>query len=272
MTETRPADRRLPDETQAITIAESALDDRPGHALGAAYQDTHVAILAVLDDLNDAQLSTVIPACPAWTVRELVAHMTGVAADAVAARFPRVNPHGPWADRQPVIDAFTAGHVTTRRGMGTDEMLAEWADQVSVLTKMLRGEQAFPAGSIPIIDWMVVCDISAHNQDLRGGLDMPGDRESAGIALSLQRYVAGLSQRIAAAGLPALRLCTERGEHIAGHGSPSSTVTATHWELFRALCSRRSPSQIRRLRWSGDSATYLPLLPAYGLPPDDLIE
>jgi hypothetical protein len=156
--------------------------------------------------------------------------------------------------------------------MGTDEMLAEWADQVSVLTKMLRGEQAFPAGSIPIIDWMVVCDISAHNQDLRGALDMPGDRESAGVALSLQRYVAGLSQRIAAAHLPALRLCTERGEQVAGHGSPSSTVTATQWELFRALCSRRSPSQIRSLRWSGDSEMYIHLLPAYGLPGGDLVE
>jgi hypothetical protein len=137
---------------------------------------------------------------------------------------------------------------------------------------MLRGEQAFPAGSIPIIDWMVVCDISAHNQDLRGALDIPGDRESAGVALSLQRYVAGLSQRVAAAGLPALRLCTERGEHVAGHRSPSSTVTATQWELFRALCSRRSPSQIRSLRWSGDAENYLPLLPAYGLPRDDLME
>jgi len=92
------------------------------------------------------------------------------------------------------------------------------------------------------------------------------------VALSLQRYVAGLSQRIAAAGLPALRLCTERSEHIAGHGPPSSALTATAWELFRALSSRRSPSQIRSLRWSGDAEAYLPLLPAYGLPRNDLIE
>jgi uncharacterized protein (TIGR03083 family) len=272
MTETRPADRGLPDETHATTVAESALAVRPGQALAAAYQETQAAILALLDGLSDDQRSTLIPACPAWTVRELVAHMTGVAADAVAARFPVVNPHGAWAERQPIIDAFTAGQVTSRRNMALDEVLAEWADQVSVIIKMLSGEQTFPAGSIPIIDWMVVCDIAAHNQDLRGALNMPGDRESAGVALSLQRYVAGLSQRIAVAGLPALRLCTERGEHVAGHGSPSSTVTTSQWELFRALCSRRSPSQIRSLQWSDDAEIYLPLLPAYGLPRDDLIE
>jgi uncharacterized protein (TIGR03083 family) len=272
MTETRPAGRALPDETHVTTAAESALANRRGQALAAAYEETHVAILAVLDGQSDGPLSTVIPACPAWTIRQLVAHMTGVAADAIAARFPVVNPHGPWAERQPIIDAFTARHVTTRQGMATREVLAEWADHVPVLTRMLRGEQAFPAGSIPIIDWMVVCDIAAHNQDLRGALNLPGNRESAGVALSLTRYIAGVSQRIAAAGLPALRLCTEHGEHIAGHGSPSSTVTATQWELFRALCSRRSPPQIRSLRWSGDAEKYLPLLPAYGLPRDDLIE
>ncbi len=272
MTRTRPADRRPGHETPVMTAAESVLADRPGPALAAAYQQTYAAILAILDGLSDRQRRTEITPCPAWTVRELAAHMTGVAADAITARFPVVNPHGPWAERQPVIDAFTSAQVTSRQDMATDEVLAEWAGHVAVLAPMLRGEQAFPAGSIPIIDWMVVSDIAAHNQDLRGALHMPGDRDSAGVALGLQRYVAGLSQRIAAAGLPALRLCTERSEHIAGHGPPSSALTATEWELFRVLSSRRSPSQIRSLRWSGDAEAYLPLLPAYGIPRNDLIE
>ena len=174
MTETSLPDRGLPGRTQPVTAAEAALSDRPVQALAAAYEETYAAILTVLHPLNHHGVSRVIPACPAWTVRELVAHMTGVAADALAARFPVVNPHGAWAERQPVIDAFTAEQVTTRRSMATDEVLAEWADHVPVLSKVLRGEQAFPVGSIPIIDWMVVCDIAAHNQDLRGALDLPG--------------------------------------------------------------------------------------------------
>jgi uncharacterized protein (TIGR03083 family) len=272
MTETPPADRGPGSETHVLTAAESVLATRPRLALAAAYEQAHAATVAILNGLSACQRMIVIPACPAWTVRELAAHMTGVAADAIAARFPVVNPHGPWAERQPVIDTFTAGHVSSRQGMAIDEVLAEWAGSVAVLTKMLRGEQAFPAGSISIIDWMVVSDICAHNQDLRGALDMPGDRGSAGVSLSLQRYVAGLSQRIAAADLPALRLRTEHGEHVAGHGPPAPAVTATEWELFRALGSRRSPSQIRSLQWSGDAGAYLPLLPAYGLPGNDLIE
>jgi uncharacterized protein (TIGR03083 family) len=272
MTEPRLADHELPDEAQALTAAESALADRPAQALASAYEETYAGILAILDGLSEARLATVISACPAWTARDLAAHMTGVAADAITARFPLVNPHGRWGERQPIIDAFTAGHVTTRRDMTIDAVLAEWADHVPVLARMLRGELAFPAGSIPVIDWMVVCDVAVHNQDMRGALDMPGDRDSAAVALSLQRYVAGVSQRIARAGLPALRLCTQRGEHVAGRGTPSCTVTASEWELFRALCSRRSASQIRSLQWDGDAEIYLPLLPAYGLPDDDLIE
>ena len=46
MTETRPTDRRLPEETQSMTVAESALADRPGQALAAAYKESYVAILA----------------------------------------------------------------------------------------------------------------------------------------------------------------------------------------------------------------------------------
>jgi hypothetical protein len=53
-----------------------------------------------------------------------------------------------------------------------------------------------------------------------------------------------LSQRIARAGLPALGLCTEHGEYVAGEGTPGVTVTTTRWELFRALYGRRSESQI----------------------------
>jgi uncharacterized protein (TIGR03083 family) len=244
----------------------------PGPALADAYEETRATILGILGGLTDHQLSMVIPACPAWTVRELVAHLTGVAADAVAARFPAVDPHGTWADRQAIVDAFTARHITDRHGMATSAVLDEWASHLQVLMPMLRRDQPFPAGSWPSIDWVVVSDVAAHAQDLRGAFHLPGDRDSAGVALGLQRYVTGVSQRITAAGLPALRLCTADRAHVAGHGRPAASVTASQWELFRALGSRRSSSQMRALRWSGDADLYLPLLPAYGARGDDLIE
>lgn len=100
--------------------------DRPGPALALAYQRTHAAILAILGTLAGDQLSTVVPACPQWTVRDLTAHMTAVAADTIEGRFPSINPHGTWAERQPVVDAHTAGQVSSRRTMTIAELLGEW--------------------------------------------------------------------------------------------------------------------------------------------------
>ena len=149
MTEKCSGGTALPNEARAVTAAESALGDTPGQALAAAYQETYKAIGGILDALSDGQLATVIPACPAWTVRDLVAHMTGTAADAITARFPLVNAHGPWAERQAVIDAFTAEQVAARKDMTIDEVRGEWAGHVPVLVNMLRGAQPFPPGSIP---------------------------------------------------------------------------------------------------------------------------
>jgi uncharacterized protein (TIGR03083 family) len=248
------------------------LADRPGPALALAYQDTRAAILAILGTLAGDQLSTVVPACPEWTVRELTAHMTGVAADTVEGRFPPINPHGTWAERQAVVDAHTASQVASRRTMTIAEALAEWAGYLPRVLAVLRGDEPLPPGSMPSHDWVIVSDIAAHGQDLRGALDLPGDRESAAVTLGLRRYIAGLGQRLDRAARPALLLRTPERDYQAGSGPPSATVTATAWELFRALGSRRSTGQILALPWSGDPQPHVTLLCAYGPRADDLIE
>ncbi|HEY6379216.1 MAG TPA: maleylpyruvate isomerase N-terminal domain-containing protein, partial [Candidatus Dormibacteraeota bacterium] len=248
------------------------LRDGPGQSLAAAYEETRATILGILVDLDGRQLLTVIPACPAWTARDLVGHLTGVAGDTLGGRFPAINPHGTWAERQAVVDAHTAGQVTSRRAMRMDEVLDEWAGHLPRLLAMLRGDEALPAGSMPAHDWVIVSDIAAHAQDLRGTFHVPGDRDSAGVALGLRRYATGAGQRLDRAGLPGLRLCAEGREDVVGTGSPAASVTASRWELFRALGSRRSMSQLRALRWVGDPEPYVALLPVYGPRIADLIE
>jgi uncharacterized protein (TIGR03083 family) len=246
--------------------------DEPGQSLAAAYEETRAAIVAILDRLDVRQLSTVIPACPAWAVQDLIAHITGVAVDTVEGQFPAINPHGTWAGRQAVVDAHTAAQVTSRKTMAMHELLAEWESYLPRLSAMLRGDQPLPPGSMPAHDWVVISDIGAHCQDLRAALDEPGDRDSIAVALGLRRYVTGLGHRLDAAGLPALQLCAKNCEYLAGSGPPSASVTASRWELFRTLGSRRSVSQLRALRWIGDPDPYLAVIPAYGARVDDLVE
>jgi uncharacterized protein (TIGR03083 family) len=259
-------------EAGARTPAVGLLGDRPGPALALAYHSTHAAILAILGTLAGDQLSTVVPACPEWTVRDLTAHMTAVAADTVEGRFPPINPHGAWGERRAVVDAHTAGQVSSRRTMTVAELLGEWTGYLPRVLAVLGGDEPLPPGSMPAHDWVIVSDIAAHNQDLRGALDLPGDREAAAVTLGLQRYIAGLGQRLDRAGWPALLLRTPERDYQAGSGSPPATVSASAWELFRALGSRRSTGQILALSWSGDPQPYLTLLSAYGPRADNLIE
>jgi hypothetical protein len=148
--------------------------------LAAAYAETRATILGILGGLHGRQLLTVIPACPSWSVRDLIGHLAGVAGDTLGGRFPAINPHGTWAERQAVVDAHTAGQVTSRRVKRIEEVLDEWAGYLPRLLAMLRGDEALPAGSMPAHSWVIVSDIAAHAQDLRGAFQMPGDRDSAG--------------------------------------------------------------------------------------------
>ena len=250
----------------------STTGDGPRDGLAEAYAESVSAISAITVSLDPARLLIRVPACPAWTVRDLLAHLAGVAADTVDGRFPRIDPHGTWAERQALVERHGADQICRRQGMTVGEVIDEWRSYLPRLLAMLRGDQPLPAGSVPSQALVIVSDIGAHNQDLRGALVLPGDRDSAAVVLGLYRYVEGLGRRVTAAGLPAVRLRTQHSDYHAGAGPWSVGVTASEWELFRALGSRRSRSQIRALDWSGDPSPYLDLFAVYGARADDLIE
>ena len=54
-----------------------------------------------------------VPACPGWTIRQVVAHLTGVAQDIVAVNLEKKGT-GPWADAQ----VARLGVLTTDVGDG----------------------------------------------------------------------------------------------------------------------------------------------------------
>jgi hypothetical protein len=54
--------------------------------LDACYRQSRIRIIEIVRTLEDEALTTRAPGCPAWSVRELLAHLTGVAADVRAQR------------------------------------------------------------------------------------------------------------------------------------------------------------------------------------------
>src|SRR5438105_1721599 len=104
------------------------------------------------------------------------------------------------------------------------------------------------------------------------GLLYAADGERVVPLVTIDYYVHGLARRIAAAGLPALRLSAGQHQFDAGDGEPGAHVTAEPFELARMLGGRRTLDEMRALHWDGDPEPYLPLLSNYGTPSQPLGE
>jgi uncharacterized protein (TIGR03083 family) len=232
----------------------------------SSYEETHDHLIDLVRGVSEEVLATTVPASPAWDVRDVIAHLTGIAGDVAAGTLPpelRIV-DSLWDPAQASVrDEMTADQVMSRRGRPPADVLTEWASVLEVLLPMLRGERPFPLGGA-FVEPVLVTDISVHAQDVRGALGFPGDRRSAGVGVALASYTVALATKVRLAKLPPLRLRYDGKERVAGEGEPGATVEADRFELVRALSGRRSRDQIRAFAWEGDPEPYLALIPAYG--------
>jgi hypothetical protein len=67
--------------------------------MSQVYDDAVSAIAGVAANLTEDQLTQKVPAAPAWTVHDLLAHLAGEAADAVSGELPVF---GPRDDDRPI--------------------------------------------------------------------------------------------------------------------------------------------------------------------------
>lgn len=215
------------------------------------YADTRERIVALVAG-DDVDAATPVPACPEWTVGDVVAHLAGVTADVHAGRIEGA-----------ATDEWTARQVREREGRTIAECLAEWDEHVGALG---------PAFGIEMAQTMLVTDIYSHEQDLRGALARPAARDAEQAEFIVARFLPGWSDKVRAAGLPALRVVAGDIEHVVGDGEPAATLTIPPWELVRAATGRRSPAQIRAYDWSGDAGVWLATLPFMGPRSVDLVE
>src|SRR6478736_3628031 len=85
---------------------------------GRLYRDNVEALTALAGDLRDDQLATHVPATPAWTVRDVYAHLAGGPADALSGRMDGA-PGPEWTSR----------HVGERARLPLDVLVAEIRSQ-----------------------------------------------------------------------------------------------------------------------------------------------
>lgn len=218
------------------------------------YAATRARVRALLDGATDAEAATPVAACPAWQVRDVVAHVGGLASALGSGKGPA------GGDVQAWIDAL----VDERRGRPLAELLDEWDAAGPAIDAALAAMG--PGGG------QLVYDAVAHEHDIRHALGRPGERDSTGVRACADAMSMLLARDLAAHDLPAVRITSGGRTWDVGTGEPELAIALDPFELIRVFGSRRSVAQLRALAWEGDLDRYLPGLAHLPFPESDLHE
>ncbi|MFN8019665.1 MAG: maleylpyruvate isomerase family mycothiol-dependent enzyme [Acidimicrobiales bacterium] len=223
-------------------------------------------LLAGIDEAEAA--ATVVPACPAWSVTDTLAHVVGVCIDIVDGNIGDDVGTAAWAD----------SHVDRFASLGVAGLLDRWTATGPVIDSL--------AGMLPGQIASQFCfDATTHEHDLRGALGRPGGRDSDAVEVGLRFMEGALDDAVRRAGLAPVVLVTGQDRVVVGApGGPGdvgglaiddlATLEATRFDLLRSIGGRRSVAQVEALAWSTDPAPYTSLFRIGPLSPpdDDLVE
>ena len=214
--------------------------------LAAMYRETRERLAGLVAGLDEAQLGIAVPACPGWSVADVMGHLAAIPEDALAGRLTG-----------PPTEAETAVQVDRFRGRPMAQTLAGWADNAPAFEEIVAAFEVWPA----------VIDVASHEQDIRGAVGQPGARDTDVIRQLAGWLVARLRPPVP------LRVTIDGTEFRVGpDGDPALALATTWYEAFRWRMGRRSRSQLAALDWSGDSSPVLDHLVVFGPAPADVIE
>jgi len=241
--------------------------------LGDIYAVARKELANFVSSLPEEDLERRVPATPEWSIREVIAHLTGGAECVAAGDFPEEFFLAIGSEQGiRVLNEWTGRQVADQRDRPLQELLDSWDRAGPAIMPMFRGDAPWPGSVPPFAGHVLVTDVGVHQQDIYGALGIVRDRDAAPIGIGVATYVAGIDLRIKGSNGRAIRFVTEDKEVVAGGGDPAATVRAPRYELFRALSGRRSPDQVRAYEWDGNPEPFLEFFYPYGLREEALVE
>ncbi|GAB3663150.1 hypothetical protein GCM10027596_25900 [Nocardioides korecus] len=217
-----------------------------------AWREAHERVCELVTGVPAEATEQRVPACPDWTVRDLLSHVVGLGADVLGGDEP--DDHN---------EAWTQAQVDARRDRSVEELVAEWRGLADDLEAWMRAHGTRPLG-----------DVTIHEQDLRSALGVPGGRGTEAFAAVRDRMVGRFAGRVE--GLPSIALVGETWTWVSGGGPAEDAavvVSASDFDLGRALMSRRTAEQLRSWTTRGDVEQHLGAFEVLGpLPGEQLPE
>jgi hypothetical protein len=162
-----------------------------------------------------------VPATPLWNVHDVIAHVTGVVADALAG-----NTEGAGSD------PWTEAQVQRARDRTISDMLAEWSTNAPTIEALLSS----PAGTAVA---RAVVDVHTHEADLLQALGKPVTLPAEFLNWAGPSLMDGFHAAVAERELAPVQ------------------VQASPFEVCRGRLGRRTIDEVCSYAWSTDPAPYL---------------
>ena len=185
--------------------------------VAVSYIALRARVIDLLRSTPESSGNIVVPCTPAWTVRQLAAHLVGVPEDILAGRMEGVASDA-WTQAQ--VERF--GHLA----------LTELADMFEGSAPQIDGIiHNFPQ---PIISQFVM-DAVTHEQDMRSALGVPGGRDSKAVDVGVGFFL----NLIEVSDPPLFDSLT--------------TTSVSAWDILRSLTGRRTVEQMNAVGLDGEA-------------------
>jgi len=205
------------------------------------YDAVRDELIAGLAGLDDQQIAQSVPACPLWSVKDVVAHLSGLVAEKLA-------------DVQGSLgsDEATTRQVAERADMTLDQIVAEWKQISAPFPEVMAAHGDFGAA--------LSADLVIHVYDLVEILDQPIAAAVAATPISASRYVPRLQQRVA--DTSAIAITVELSDGVTAPAPATDTeaaitLRATSHDFLRGVTGRLTRARVEAFDWSVDPTVIL---------------
>ncbi len=208
------------------------------------YTTARERLIGVVSELEPAEVDVAVEACPGWSVKDVVAHVVGIAADVTSGNADGAG-----------TDAWTAAQVESRRDRSLSSIVEEWVALGPAVDALLA--------TTPQLEPRMARDALVHEFDIRAATGRPGGRTGAVVDALLATYAADYVRRVDAAdGLASVAV--DIGTTRVGDADAPVSVTGSAFDLLRCLTGRRSRHQVEALEWTGRTDAHVALFTTYG--------
>jgi uncharacterized protein (TIGR03083 family) len=206
--------------------------------VGEHYRRVRLRLTELLRGLDEDDWSVPVPACPGWSVHDVLGHLVGIAEDANAGLITGPPP-----------ESVTAAEVERHRRDRHGDLLDQWAEQSEPFEKLITAVEAWPPA----------LDVLSHEHDIRAALGRPGARDDELVLEGARQMIEFLDIE----GTVTVDLGTETVRSARKPG-PDYLLRASPFEVFRFRLGRRSRDQVAALDWSRDPEAVLDDLFMFG--------